>query len=111
MYKKARCPCKVVVLLIYIYTSKADPGEGPGGPPPLFLDKTETRRAEKKKFLEIAPLPPYLRVWMTTSLPPSLSEGLDTDFLPFLLTPLLSLLKLPAIDYTTSSLSFSLVWR
>ena len=26
----------------------ADPGEGPGGPrPPLFLDQTEARRAEK----------------------------------------------------------------
>ena len=26
----------------------ADPGEGPGGPPPLFLDQTEVRRVEKK---------------------------------------------------------------
>ena len=33
--------------------SVADPGEGPGGPapplpPPLFLDQTEARRAEKR---------------------------------------------------------------
>ena len=26
----------------------ADPGEGPGGPPPLFLDQTEARRVGKK---------------------------------------------------------------
>ena len=26
----------------------ADPGEGPGGPPPLFLGQTEARRVEKK---------------------------------------------------------------
>ena len=32
------------------YNSVADPGEGPGkpGPPPLFLNQTEARRAEKK---------------------------------------------------------------
>ena len=43
----------------------ADPGEGPGGarPPPLFLDQTEARRAEK--IFWGAPGPPYLRVWMT----------------------------------------------
>ena len=40
----------------------ADPGEGPGGPPPLFLDQTEVRRVEKK--IETRP-PPKLRVWMT----------------------------------------------
>ena len=40
----------------------ADPGEGPGGPPPLFLDQTEVRRVEKK--IETRP-PPNLRVWMT----------------------------------------------
>ena len=33
----------------------ADPGRGPGGPPPLFLDQNEARRAEKI-FLEAAPL-------------------------------------------------------
>ena len=43
----------------------AEPGEGPGGPgSPLFLDQTETRRAEKKFFWD-APTPAYLRVWMT----------------------------------------------
>ena len=43
----------------------ADPGEGPGGRPPLFLDQTEARRAEKM-FFETAPPPPllpYLSVW------------------------------------------------
>ena len=36
----------------------ADPGEGPGGPwlPPLFLDQTEARRAEKNFFETEAPL-------------------------------------------------------
>ena len=51
----------------------ADPEEGPGGPcPPLFLDQTEARRAEKN-FLETPPPlpkglddfpPPYLKVWI-----------------------------------------------
>ena len=50
-------------------------GRGPGGPGlPLFLDQTETRRAEKK-FFSRPPPSPYLRVWMT-GLPP-LSKGLD----------------------------------
>ena len=50
----------------------ADPGEGYGGSGrlPLFLDQTETRRAEKK-VLETAP-PPYLRVWITAPPPPYL---------------------------------------
>ena len=46
--------------------SVADPGKGPGNlplPPPLFLDQTEARRAEKKLFEDHPP--PYLRVWMT----------------------------------------------
>ena len=48
-------------------------GEGPGEPgPPLFFDQIFF---EKKKILETAPPPPYLRVWMTA--PTSLSEGLD----------------------------------
>ena len=42
-----------------------------GGPPPLFLDQTEVRRAEKK-ILDCPP-PSYLRVWMTG---PPFSEGL-----------------------------------
>ena len=58
----------------------ADPGGG--GPRglanPLFLDQTETRRAEKKFFGTPAPLL-YLRVWMTKPPPPTppLSQGLD----------------------------------
>ena len=43
--------------------------------PPLVLDQTEARRAEKI-FLEDRP-PPYLRVWMTSPPPPPLSHGLD----------------------------------
>ena len=35
----------------------------PPQPPPLFLDQTEARRAEKKLFGDHPP--PYLRVWMT----------------------------------------------
>ena len=60
----------------------ADPGEGPG--PPLFLDQTEGRRAEKIFFcdrppplsqgLDDRPSTPYLGVWMTA---PPLSQGLD----------------------------------
>ena len=45
--------------------------------PPLFLDQTEARRAEKKIWGTTPPPPtfPYLRVWMTS--PPCLSQGLD----------------------------------
>ena len=32
------------------YSLVAEPGEGPGGPHPLFLDQTEAPRAEKKKI-------------------------------------------------------------
>ena len=39
-------------------------GRGPGDPPPLFLDQTETQRAEKKNFSRPPPSP-------------FLSEGLD----------------------------------
>ena len=45
------------------------------GPPPLFLDQTEARRAETI-FLRDHPSPPYLRVWMTGP-PPPLSQDLD----------------------------------
>ena len=49
--------------MLYTTGSKlrvADPGEWPGDPAPhLFLDQTETRRAEKF-FLETAPPPPPL---------------------------------------------------
>ena len=47
-------------------------GQGDVPPPPLFLDQTEARGAEKNFFGD--PPPPYLRVWMT---PPPFSEGLD----------------------------------
>ena len=40
-----------------------DPGENP----PLFLDQTETQRAEKNFFQDHPPL--YPRVWMTASPP------------------------------------------
>ena len=56
----------------------ADPGKGPVGPePPLFLDQTEARRAERNFLRD--PAPAYLRVWMTglPTPPPSFSEGLD----------------------------------
>ena len=39
-----------------------------GAWPSLFLDQTEARTAEKN-FLETAPAPPYLRVWMTGAPP------------------------------------------
>ena len=32
-----------------------DPGEGTAPPPPLFLDQTEARRAEKYIFLQTGP--------------------------------------------------------
>ena len=38
---------------------------------PLFLDQTEVRKAEKKFWRPGLPSP-YLRVWMTTPLPPPL---------------------------------------
>lgn len=41
----------------------ADPGEGSG--PPLFLDKTEARRAQNLFWRPVQPPPPYLRVGMT----------------------------------------------
>ena len=51
-------------------------GRCPGGPPPLFLDQTEARRAEKVSFVlrpgSSPPPPAYLRVWMT-GLPPHLT--------------------------------------
>ena len=46
-------------------------GSSEGGPP-LFVDQTDTQRA--KLFLETAPPPPYLRVWMSA---PPLSQALD----------------------------------
>ena len=58
---------------IFLVLAVADLGEGP----PLFLDQTEARRADKK-FLETFPTPPYLRVWMTRPPTPTpLFQGLD----------------------------------
>ena len=71
-----------------------DPGEGPGGARPLFLDRIEARRAEKDFFGDRAP--PYLRIWMTW---PPLSQGLDPamhyicTFIPAI-TPTLSTVTL-----------------
>ena len=50
---------------------------GPGHP--LFLDQTETRRAEKI-FLGDR-LPPYLRVWMTRTPPPYLKVWIQHCYL------------------------------
>ena len=48
-------------------TAVVDPGKGPGEPsPPLFLDQTETWKAEK---IFLRPAAPYLRVWMTAPPP------------------------------------------
>ena len=60
----------------------ADPGEGPREPPlppPLFLDQTEARRAEKNSFGDWAA--PFLRVWMTGA---PLSQGLDPALISFM---------------------------
>ena len=51
----------------------ADPGEGPGRPPPNFY--TKLRPEGPKKFWGVTGPPPYLRVWMTT--PPLPSQSLD----------------------------------
>ena len=56
-------------------------GRGPGGPGlPLFLDQTETRRAENI-FLGDRPPPLYLRVWMTWT-PPYLKVWIRHCYLP-----------------------------
>ena len=56
-------------------------GRGPGGPGlPLFLDQTETRRAEKIFLGDRLP-PPYLRVWMTWT-PPYLKVWIRHCYLP-----------------------------
>ena len=40
-------------------------GRGPGDPPPLLLDQSETQRAEKKIFGHRPPPPSYLKVWIS----------------------------------------------
>ena len=47
---------------------------------PLFLDQTETRKAETF-FLETGSPLPHLRVWRTWTPPPLLSQGLDLALL------------------------------
>ena len=61
-----------LTLQVPVVTSGGSRGGAGGFLPPLFLDQTEARRAEKN-FWETTP--PYLRVWMTA--PPPLSEALD----------------------------------
>ena len=64
------CLLRSTALLLYkvfCIDSVADPGQGLGGPSPLFLDQTEARMAEKKKLRHG---PPYLRVRMTAPSPP-----------------------------------------
>jgi len=84
----------------------AEPGAGPGGggrPPPLFLDHTEARRAEKS-FLETGPRS-YLRVWMTASPPlPPLPPPYQKVWIP--IGPCCALIILPRPIYV-SFLSFS----
>ena len=69
----------------YRFNTVVDPGEGPGGAPPLplFLDQTEAVRIEKKIFLETAPsllsqvLDDRPKTSPSPPPPPLLSEGLD----------------------------------
>ena len=61
-----------------IYSTVADPGEGPGGgPPPAPLFRPNWGpKGQKTFFLETAP-PPFLRIRMTAPPPSPLSQGLD----------------------------------
>ena len=55
--------CSILFYLCFIlHWTVADPGEGPGGGAPLFVDQTVARRAEKD---------------FQTDFPPLLSQGLD----------------------------------
>ena len=57
-------------------------GRVPGGAGhPLFLDQTETRRAEKIFLGDRSPPPPHLRVWMTWT-PPYLKVWIWHCYLP-----------------------------
>ena len=53
----------VLAILSAISLSDAKPGEGPGGPAPLFFDQNEARTAEKIFLGDRSP-PPYLKVWI-----------------------------------------------
>jgi len=58
-----------------IYSTVADPGEGPGGvrpPPPIFR-----RRAEKHFFGRPKPPPPPPSPFLRVMTGPTLSQGLD----------------------------------
>ena len=75
---------KQILKMLYTTGSKlpvADPGGVARGTrlPPLFLDQTEARRAEKF-FLETAPPspPPYLKVWIRHWLLPVFTD-IGTD--------------------------------
>ena len=57
-------------------------GRVPGGAGhPLFLDQTETRRAEKSFLGDRPPPAPYLRIWMTWT-PPYLKVWIRHCYLP-----------------------------
>ena len=56
-------------LIMYVLIKQLPYSGGSRGHP-LCLDQNEARGAEKKIF-ETWPLPPYLRVWMTATTPPS----------------------------------------
>ena len=71
----------ILIVIRFIHEHWRIQGRGLGGPPPpLFLDQTEVRRAEKMFFGDWAS--PFLRVWMNPPpYPPSLSEGPDSPLM------------------------------
>ena len=58
----------------------AEPGEGPGPPPYLFLEQNKARRAEKHfwRLTQPSPPPPPTLSQSLEDLVPTLSEGLDS---------------------------------
>ena len=72
--KKSPLQCYVFIRRPFLISG----GSRGGARPPLFLDQTEARRAEKNCFWDRSPH--YLRVWLTAP-PPPLSEGLDPPLL------------------------------
>ena len=72
-FKKFLTSLLQVKFIVIVICSGGSRGGGPG--PPLFLNQTEARRAQKNFFGDRLP-PPFLRVWMTGP-PPPLSQGLD----------------------------------
>ena len=75
--------------MLFVFSAKihcysvADPGEEPRGQPPLFLDQTEARRAEKV-FLGGGPGPP-LSMCLDDQPPLPPSQGRDPALLVILL--------------------------